>query len=117
MTIKRRSDKEQGMIRWYGAAPITDKRKKQKKKTKKKTKGHYSIDVALEKPAETLFGRDYRTSFQGCSSLQFVFVRLCFHMLCLCCHFVFPISPSFSALGELCFLTEVFRWHLHLYVY
>ena len=43
------------------------------------------------------------------------FSNFFFHMWRLCCHYLFPISPSFGASGRLCFVTVEYLGYLHLY--
>ena len=49
---------------------------------------------------------------KSCSPL---FVRRCFHMWRLFCHYLFLISPSFGVSGRLCFVTVVFPGYLHIF--
>ena len=51
--------------------------------------------------------------FLCCSSS--LFVRLWFHMWSLFCPYLFPISPSFGALGRMCFVIVAFSGYLHIF--
>ena len=44
-----------------------------------------------------------------------MFVRQCFHMCPLFCHYLFLSSPSFGASGRLCFLIVAFPGYFHIY--